>query len=176
MKTDRLILTLLTVLQMLIEHPSIRREMLGSDWSKVQHKEESFDYSADISPIILAAHCNQFEILQLLLLHGANIERPHQLSCPCKRCQAQVIMQPLTAVVSLQAVSGSGNNAASQVIMQPLTAVVSLRAVSGSGNNAATQVIMQLLTAVVFLQAMSGSGNNAATDSCRVPASDVRLR
>ena len=95
MKTDRLILTLLTVLQMLIEHPSIRREMLGSDWSKVRHKEESFDYSADISPIILAAHCNQFEILQLLLLHGANIERPHQLSCPCKRCQAQVIMQPL---------------------------------------------------------------------------------
>ena len=35
---------------------------------------------------------------------------------------------------------------------------------------------MQPLTAVVFLQAMSGSGNNAATDSCRVFASDVRLR
>lgn len=76
---------------MLIEHPSITREMLGADWANVRHMgEESFDYSPDISPVILAAHCNQFEILQLLLLHGATIERPHQLSCSCKRCQAQV--------------------------------------------------------------------------------------
>ncbi|XP_070196707.1 transient-receptor-potential-like protein [Littorina saxatilis] len=78
------------IVEMLIEHPSITREMLGAEWSKVRHQEESFDYSPDISPIILAAHCNQFEILQLLLLHGANIARPHQLSCSCKRCQAQV--------------------------------------------------------------------------------------
>ncbi|XP_067661619.1 transient-receptor-potential-like protein isoform X1 [Haliotis asinina] len=79
------------IVEMLIEHPSITREMLGYDWSKTRHMdEESFDYSPDISPVILAAHCNQFEILQLLLLHGATIERPHQLSCSCKRCQAQV--------------------------------------------------------------------------------------
>ena len=76
---------------MLIDHPSITLEMLGPDWSKSRHREEeSSDYSADISPIILAAHCNQFEILQLLILRGANIETPHQLSCSCKTCQHQV--------------------------------------------------------------------------------------
>ncbi|KAL8573433.1 hypothetical protein ACOMHN_032448 [Nucella lapillus] len=83
------------IVEMLIEHPSITHEMLGAEWSKVRHKGESFDYSPDISPVILAAHCNQFEILQLLLLHGATIERPHQLSCSCKRCQAQVYTDSL---------------------------------------------------------------------------------
>ncbi|XP_050416654.1 transient-receptor-potential-like protein [Patella vulgata] len=79
------------IVEMIIEHPTIQRDMLGTEWSKTRHMdEESFDYSPDISPVILAAHCNQFEILQLLLLHGATIDRPHQLSCSCKRCQAQV--------------------------------------------------------------------------------------
>ena len=79
------------IVEMLIEHPTISRDMLGSDWSKAfRIGEESYDYSPDISPVIFAAHCNQFEILQLLLLHGAIINRPHQLSCSCKRCQIQV--------------------------------------------------------------------------------------
>ncbi|ESO93675.1 hypothetical protein LOTGIDRAFT_177244 [Lottia gigantea] len=79
------------IVEMIIEHPTIQRDRLGTEWCRTRHMdEESFDYSPDISPVILAAHCNQFEILQLLLLHGANIDRPHQLSCSCKRCQAQV--------------------------------------------------------------------------------------
>ncbi|BFZ14644.1 hypothetical protein BsWGS_17682 [Bradybaena similaris] len=79
------------IVEMLISHPTISCDMLGSDWTKARHVgDESFDYSPDISPLILAAHCNQFEILQLLLGHGATIERPHQLSCSCKRCQAKV--------------------------------------------------------------------------------------
>ncbi|XP_059140364.1 transient-receptor-potential-like protein [Physella acuta] len=79
------------IVEMLIEHPSISREMLGADWSRTRYvDDESFDYSPDISPVMLAAHCNQFEILQLLLVHGANIDRPHQLSCSCARCQARV--------------------------------------------------------------------------------------
>lgn len=79
------------IVEMLIDHPSVTRGMLGSDWSKTKHgNEESSDYSPDISPVILAAHCNQFEILQLLLLRGATIERPHELSCSCKKCQEQV--------------------------------------------------------------------------------------
>ncbi|GFS15880.1 transient-receptor-potential-like protein [Elysia marginata] len=76
---------------MLIEHPSITRAMLGSEWARARHvDDESFDYSPDISPVILAAYCNQFEILQLLLVHGATIDRPHPLSCPCRRCQIKV--------------------------------------------------------------------------------------
>ncbi|BFZ24110.1 hypothetical protein BsWGS_27149 [Bradybaena similaris] len=79
------------IVEMLINHPSISHDMLGADWAKLRHvDDESFDYSPDISPVVLAAHCNQFEILQLLLVNGANIDRPHQLSCSCKKCQARV--------------------------------------------------------------------------------------
>ncbi|XP_075544197.1 transient-receptor-potential-like protein isoform X3 [Dermacentor variabilis] len=73
------------IVEMLIDHPSITAEMLASGWARSQAQESS-DYSADISPVILAAHCNQFEILQLLLSRGAGIERPHALSCSCRRC------------------------------------------------------------------------------------------
>ncbi|VDI33840.1 transient receptor potential cation channel subfamily C member 4 [Mytilus galloprovincialis] len=81
------------IVEMLIDHPSIKSNMLGSEWSKMKNNgqgEESSDYSSDISPVMLAAHCNQFEILQLLLLRGADINPPHQLSCSCKTCQEQV--------------------------------------------------------------------------------------
>lgn len=35
---------------------------------------------------MLAAVCNQFEIVQLLLSRGARIEKPHPLSCTCQKC------------------------------------------------------------------------------------------
>ena len=79
------------IVEMLIDHPSITPEMLGTEWFKSKHVgEESNDYSPDVSPVILAAHCNQFEILQLLLMRGAIINRPHQMSCSCDRCQEKV--------------------------------------------------------------------------------------
>ncbi|XP_023225280.1 transient-receptor-potential-like protein [Centruroides sculpturatus] len=75
------------IVEMLINHHSITCDMLSNDWSKSKTPgEESSDYSPDISPVILAAHCNQFEILQLLLSRGAVIEKPHQLSCVCQKC------------------------------------------------------------------------------------------
>ncbi|XP_042898061.1 transient-receptor-potential-like protein isoform X2 [Parasteatoda tepidariorum] len=76
------------IVEMLINHPSITSEMLANGWAKSRLPgEESSDYSPDISPVILAAHCNQFEILQLLLTHGAIIDKPHPLSCTCPRCR-----------------------------------------------------------------------------------------
>ena len=84
------------IVEMLIDHPSITRDMLGTDWAKTKSPgEESSDFSIDISPVVLAAHCNQFEILQLLLSRGATIERPHTLSCPCARCREQVNLDSL---------------------------------------------------------------------------------
>ncbi|KAH9523212.1 bifunctional tryptophan synthase trp1 [Bulinus truncatus] len=39
------------IVEMLIEHPSISRNMLGSDWCRTRYiDDESFDYSPDISP------------------------------------------------------------------------------------------------------------------------------
>ncbi|KAH3833230.1 hypothetical protein DPMN_106534 [Dreissena polymorpha] len=84
------------IVEMLIDHPSITPEMLGKDWSWRNFAGEngvageSNDYSPDISPMILAAHCNQFEILQLLLMRGGVIDIPHQLSCSCRRCSERV--------------------------------------------------------------------------------------
>ena len=78
------------IVEMLIDHPSITREMLGSEWAKFKSTgEESSDYPPDISPIILAAHCNQFEILQLLLTRGAKIEKPHDSTCSCQKCRKE---------------------------------------------------------------------------------------
>ncbi|KAM7535485.1 hypothetical protein Aperf_G00000091743 [Anoplocephala perfoliata] len=75
------------IVEMLIDHHSITKEMLGTSWSKrISLSEESHDFSADISPVILASICNQFEILQLLLSRGARIERPHKSSCSCSDC------------------------------------------------------------------------------------------
>ncbi|XP_076355264.1 transient-receptor-potential-like protein isoform X1 [Tachypleus tridentatus] len=79
------------IVEMLINHPSITAGMLSNDWAKSrQQGEESSDYSPDISPVILAAHCNQFEILQLLLSRGAMIETPHSLSCCCQKCEEEI--------------------------------------------------------------------------------------
>nr|CFW94249.1 Eka-Trp1 protein [Euperipatoides kanangrensis] len=73
---------------MLINHPSISCEMLGKGWAPTKTSaDESSDYSPDISPVILAAHCNQFEILQLLISRGAVIDKPHSVSCRCSKCQ-----------------------------------------------------------------------------------------
>lgn len=77
------------MVEMMVNHPSISRQMLGEGWSTANHKmkQESSDYSHDISPVILAAHVNQFEILQLLLTRGATISRPHPVICNCDVCQ-----------------------------------------------------------------------------------------
>ena len=67
-------------------------EMLGVDWAaqkRAESPDESSDYSPDVSPVMLAAHCNQFEILQLLLSRGARIVRPHPLTCSCPRCRRE---------------------------------------------------------------------------------------
>nr|CUU97985.1 hypothetical transcript [Hymenolepis microstoma] len=77
------------IVEMLIDHHSITKEMLSTSWSKrISLSEESHDFSADISPVILASICNQFEILQLLLSRGARIERPHKSNCSCSDCSA----------------------------------------------------------------------------------------
>lgn len=80
------------IVELLIDHPSISRQMLGVEWAaqkRAESPDESSDYSPDVSPVMLAAHCNQFEILQLLLSRGARIVRPHALTCCCARCRRE---------------------------------------------------------------------------------------
>lgn len=44
------------------------------------------NFTADITPVILAAHRNNYEILKLLLDRGATIPIPHDVKCSCEEC------------------------------------------------------------------------------------------
>lgn len=76
------------IVELLINHPSIKQEMLSSSWPgpEASMVTDSPEFRPDISPIMLTAICNEFEILQLLLSRGADIERPHTANCHCHPC------------------------------------------------------------------------------------------
>uniref|UniRef100_A0A1I8BA53 TRP_2 domain-containing protein n=1 Tax=Meloidogyne hapla TaxID=6305 RepID=A0A1I8BA53_MELHA len=71
--------------------------MLGEGWAKYLDPSETAtsEYSSDISPVILAAHLNQFEILQMLLRKDAIIEKPHKHYCSCEVCEEERISDGL---------------------------------------------------------------------------------
>ncbi|XP_042527270.1 short transient receptor potential channel 7 [Dipodomys spectabilis] len=50
------------------------------------YDEDGTRFSHDITPIILAAHCQEYEIVHILLRRGARIERPHDYFCKCTQC------------------------------------------------------------------------------------------
>uniref|UniRef100_A0A914X5M3 Transient receptor ion channel domain-containing protein n=1 Tax=Plectus sambesii TaxID=2011161 RepID=A0A914X5M3_9BILA len=87
------------LVETLINHHSIQsnKAMLGEDWPKTLDPAEaaSAEYSSDISPVILAAQLNQFEILNMLLQEGANIQRPHKVSCLCETCENERLTDSL---------------------------------------------------------------------------------
>ncbi|KAH9494610.1 Short transient receptor putative channel 6 [Bulinus truncatus] len=47
-------------------------------------------FSPDITPLILASQKNQYEIVQLLLLRGETIIKPHKFSCVCQECRNKI--------------------------------------------------------------------------------------
>ena len=48
--------------------------------------EEKSQFSPDITPLILAAHYNNHEIIQMFLSRNNTIEKPHPSSCTCNDC------------------------------------------------------------------------------------------
>ncbi|XP_023596905.1 short transient receptor potential channel 3 isoform X2 [Trichechus manatus latirostris] len=50
------------------------------------YDEDGTRFSPDITPIILAAHCQKYEVVHMLLMKGARIERPHDYFCKCGEC------------------------------------------------------------------------------------------
>lgn len=49
----------------------------------------SSSFTPDITPIILAAHRDNYEIIKILLDRGYRIPKPHDVRCSCKYCVTQ---------------------------------------------------------------------------------------
>uniref|UniRef100_A0A5S6QSI2 ANK_REP_REGION domain-containing protein n=1 Tax=Trichuris muris TaxID=70415 RepID=A0A5S6QSI2_TRIMR len=47
---------------------------------------ERSTFTPDITPLILAAHMDNYEIIKVLLERGASIDHPHDVHCGCKDC------------------------------------------------------------------------------------------
>ncbi|XP_014488486.1 PREDICTED: transient receptor potential protein-like isoform X3 [Dinoponera quadriceps] len=66
------------------------------EWEEKIHKpgqpysweavDSSSNFTPDITPLILAAHKNNYEILKLLLDRGATLPTPHDARCGCDEC------------------------------------------------------------------------------------------
>lgn len=50
------------------------------------YDEDGTRFSPDITPIILAAQCQEYEIVHELLMRGAKIPKPHNYQCTCDDC------------------------------------------------------------------------------------------
>ncbi|KAG8312007.1 hypothetical protein J6590_031470 [Homalodisca vitripennis] len=53
-------------------------------WEAVDRSVSNF--TPDITPLILAAHMNNYEILKILLDRGASLPMPHDVRCGCDEC------------------------------------------------------------------------------------------
>ncbi|XP_069993732.1 transient receptor potential protein [Penaeus vannamei] len=58
----------------------------GEPYSWESMTRETATFTKDITPLILAAHHNHYEILKLLLDRGASLPMPHDIRCGCDEC------------------------------------------------------------------------------------------
>ena len=79
--------------RIIIEHPNfmvkedqIRRIDFNNAFFRTTEKSQ---FSPDITPLILSAHYNNHEMIQMFLSRQHIIERPHSISCQCKDCQVK---------------------------------------------------------------------------------------
>ncbi|XP_021357995.1 short transient receptor potential channel 3-like isoform X2 [Mizuhopecten yessoensis] len=63
-----------------------KRKLGGVDQFFSNSTLEESQFSPDITPLILASQKNQYEIVQLLLLRGEIIQKPHKFNCTCQDC------------------------------------------------------------------------------------------
>ncbi|KAG8194405.1 hypothetical protein JTE90_011017 [Oedothorax gibbosus] len=70
---------------LLLEHEDIvYKEGQPHSWEKVDCDISTF--TSEISPLLLAAHKDNYEILKILLDKGATLPMPHDVRCQCQEC------------------------------------------------------------------------------------------
>ncbi|XP_074132501.1 short transient receptor potential channel 3 [Sminthopsis crassicaudata] len=83
------------IVEALLSHPGFaagRRLTLSPGEQELRdddfyaYDEDGTRFSPDITPVILAAHCQKYEVVHMLLTKGARIERPHDYFCKCPDC------------------------------------------------------------------------------------------
>ncbi|XP_045453434.1 transient-receptor-potential-like protein [Melitaea cinxia] len=71
--------------ELLLEHEQlIHRHPEPYSWQKVDPNTAMF--TPDITPLMLAAHKNNYEIIKILLDRGATLPDPHDIRCGCDEC------------------------------------------------------------------------------------------
>ncbi|XP_006775322.2 PREDICTED: short transient receptor potential channel 6 [Myotis davidii] len=83
------------IVEAILSHPAFaegKRLATSPSQSELQqddfyaYDEDGTRFSHDVTPVILAAHCQEYEIVHTLLRKGARIERPHDYFCKCSEC------------------------------------------------------------------------------------------
>ncbi|KAK9729932.1 Ankyrin repeats (3 copies) [Popillia japonica] len=81
---------LIKILQMLLD--KLQETAPGLEFVGVSH---SSDFPEYVTPLILAAQCGHFEIIEMLIERGHKISKPHPPSCQCHDCKIQYNQQDL---------------------------------------------------------------------------------
>ncbi|XP_064481669.1 transient-receptor-potential-like protein isoform X2 [Ornithodoros turicata] len=75
--------------ELLLDHEELTHvEGEPYNWEKVNASTSTFN--PEITPLILAAHRDNYEILKLLLDRGATLPMPHDVRCGCEECVTAV--------------------------------------------------------------------------------------
>lgn len=79
--------------RLIMEHPNymacedrLKRTDYNNAFFRLTEKSQ---FSPDITPLILAAHYNNHEMVQMFLSRNHTIEKPHAISCQCTDCQVK---------------------------------------------------------------------------------------
>ncbi|XP_008203556.1 transient-receptor-potential-like protein isoform X1 [Nasonia vitripennis] len=91
--------------ELLLEHEELLRNIEieaagGNCKAEIVHSWQKVDpslarYAPDMTPLILAAQKNNYEILKLLLDRGATLPMPHDIKCSCDDCVRAATGDPL---------------------------------------------------------------------------------
>ncbi|XP_038218984.1 transient-receptor-potential-like protein isoform X2 [Zerene cesonia] len=80
--------------ELLLEHEElIHKHPSPYSWQKVDPTTAMF--TRDLTPLVLAAHKNNYEIIKLLLDRGATLPDPHDIRCGCDECIIESTEDPL---------------------------------------------------------------------------------